>query len=182
MLLTHKHHIIPRHAGGTDDPSNLVELSVADHALAHLALYEEHGRWQDLIAFQGLSGQIGKEELIRKVQSLGSSHSNQQRLDAGIHNLSGDRNPSRKLAQQGLHHWQQDVGNRSCDLHQRELVSSGKHHWQTQEHAEEVGKRSSRLAAEGKVPIGTKSTCPHCGKVGQTTAMARWHFNNCKHL
>lgn len=26
--LTHKHHIIPRHVGGSDDPSNLVELTV----------------------------------------------------------------------------------------------------------------------------------------------------------
>ena len=24
-ILKHKHHIIPRHAGGTDDPSNIVE-------------------------------------------------------------------------------------------------------------------------------------------------------------
>ena len=26
--MKHKHHIIPKHKGGTDDPSNLVELTV----------------------------------------------------------------------------------------------------------------------------------------------------------
>jgi hypothetical protein len=25
-------------------------------------------------------------------------------------------------------------------------------------------------------------TCPHCGKVGQHAAMARWHFKNCKEI
>lgn len=59
---THKHHIIPRHAGGTDDPSNLIELTVEEHAEAHKKLWEEHGRWQDEVAWKALSGQIGKEE------------------------------------------------------------------------------------------------------------------------
>ncbi len=30
-------------------------------------------------------------------------------------------------------------------------------------------------------PSRTKSTCPHCGKIGQTSNMKRYHFNNCKH-
>jgi hypothetical protein len=62
--MKHKHHIIPRHAGGTDDPDNLVWLTVEEHALAHKELYEKYGRWQDYYAWQGLSGQIGKEEII----------------------------------------------------------------------------------------------------------------------
>ena len=53
--MSHKHHIIPKHAGGTDDPSNLVELSVDDHAEAHKVLYEQCGRWQDYVAWQGLA-------------------------------------------------------------------------------------------------------------------------------
>ena len=65
MTLYHKHHIIPRHAGGTDDPSNIVLLTVEEHAEAHKILYEKHGRWQDRVAWLGLSGQIGKEEIIR---------------------------------------------------------------------------------------------------------------------
>jgi hypothetical protein len=61
-IYTHKHHIIPKHAGGSNDPSNLIELTLEEHALAHKKLYEEHGRWQDEIAYLTLSGQIGKEE------------------------------------------------------------------------------------------------------------------------
>lgn len=63
---THKHHIIPRHAGGTDDPSNLVELTVEDHAIAHKVLYGLYGRWQDKIAWKALSGTIDKENIRRE--------------------------------------------------------------------------------------------------------------------
>ena len=62
-MILHKHHIIPRHMGGTDDPSNLVEVTVEEHAELHRQLWEELGQWQDYCAWQGLSGQIGKEEI-----------------------------------------------------------------------------------------------------------------------
>ena len=55
--------------GGTDDPENLIELTIEEHAEAHRKLFEEHGCWQDYIAWQGLSKLIPKEELVRKMQS-----------------------------------------------------------------------------------------------------------------
>lgn len=63
--MSHKHHIIPKHAGGTNDPNNLIELSVADHAEAHKTLYEQYGRWQDYVAWQGLAKLSPKEELVK---------------------------------------------------------------------------------------------------------------------
>lgn len=62
--IKHKHHIIPKHAGGSDDPSNLVELTIEEHAEAHRLLFLEHGRWQDELAWKGLAGLIGHDELI----------------------------------------------------------------------------------------------------------------------
>ena len=76
----HNHHIIPTHAGGTDDPENLVRLTTAEHAEAHRLLYEEHGRWQDKLAWQGLSGRIGKEEIIKELQSQPRSEETKQKL------------------------------------------------------------------------------------------------------
>jgi len=55
--------------GGTDDPSNLVELSVEEHAEAHKKLYEEYGNEYDRIAYEALSGIIKKEEVIQQVLS-----------------------------------------------------------------------------------------------------------------
>jgi len=66
-MIKHKHHIVPRHVGGTDDPSNIVELTIAEHAEAHRLLYEQYGRQEDRWAWLGLSGQIGKDEILREI-------------------------------------------------------------------------------------------------------------------
>lgn len=61
--------------GGTDDPSNLIELTVEDHAEAHRKLWEQYGNWQDEIAWKALSGQIKKEDFhneIRRTRMLGN--------------------------------------------------------------------------------------------------------------
>lgn len=69
--MKHIHHIIPRHMGGTDDPSNLVELTVADHAQAHKELYEKYGKKEDLCAYYMLSGRNQDPEFVKARASLG---------------------------------------------------------------------------------------------------------------
>jgi hypothetical protein len=69
--MKHIHHILPQYLGGTDDPSNLVELTVEEHAEAHRLLYEQHGNWQDYCAWQALSGQIGQDEAMFMARSKG---------------------------------------------------------------------------------------------------------------
>ena len=66
----HYHHIIPKHAGGTDESSNLIKLTIEEHAEAHKKLWEKYNRWQDKIAFMSLSGMIGKEEIIHQINVL----------------------------------------------------------------------------------------------------------------
>ena len=65
--MKHRHHIVPRHIGGTDDPSNIVLLTIEEHAEAHRILYEKHGRWEDRCAWQGLSKLIGKEDILKEL-------------------------------------------------------------------------------------------------------------------
>lgn len=67
--MLHKHHIIPKHMGGTNDPDNLISLTVEEHALAHKILYEAHGRWQDYLAWQGLAKLSTNTEHIKLVLS-----------------------------------------------------------------------------------------------------------------
>jgi hypothetical protein len=63
-IIYHSHHIIPKHAGGTDASDNIARLTVEEHSEAHRLLYEKYNRWQDKLAWQGLAGHIGKEEII----------------------------------------------------------------------------------------------------------------------
>ena len=51
--------------GGTDDSSNLIELTVEEHAEAHRKLWEQYGNIKDYCAWKGLEGTIGKEEIVR---------------------------------------------------------------------------------------------------------------------
>lgn len=74
--MKHIHHIIPKHMGGTDDPENLVELTIEQHAAAHKKLWEEHGRGEDRLAWMGLAGMIDKEEIIKQQLSLASIKGN----------------------------------------------------------------------------------------------------------
>ena len=102
----HKHHIIPKHAGGTNDPSNLILLTIEEHAEAHRKLYEEYNRWQDEVAYRMLSGQISAQEATleaikkaqtgrihtieekekRRLYSLGRKHSEETKKKMSLNN------------------------------------------------------------------------------------------------
>ena len=55
--------------GGTDDETNIVELTIEEHAEAHRRLWEEYGNEYDRIAWLGLSSKIGREEILFSVFS-----------------------------------------------------------------------------------------------------------------
>jgi hypothetical protein len=67
---THKHHIIPRYMGGSNDASNLVEVTVTQHAMFHFCNYQLWGNEEDRIAWLGLSGTSTKEEYVRELLFL----------------------------------------------------------------------------------------------------------------
>ena len=57
----HRHHILPVRLGGTEEESNLVYLTIREHAEAHLKLYEEHGDFSDYRAYLSLLAQDCEE-------------------------------------------------------------------------------------------------------------------------
>ena len=71
--MLHRHHRVPRYAGGTDDPSNIVELTVIDHAIAHKVLYHFYKREEDLIAYRGLLGIAPRETIVQQALSMAGS-------------------------------------------------------------------------------------------------------------
>jgi hypothetical protein len=87
----HVHHIVPKHIGGTNEPSNLVRLSVKEHAEVHKLLWEEHGRWQDYCAWKSLSGQITCSEATKMAQSLANKGKNNPNFGK-----TGNKNPNYK--------------------------------------------------------------------------------------
>ena len=150
MSIYHKHHIIPRHAGGTDDPSNIVLLTVEEHAEAHRLLYEEHGRWQDKLAWLGLSGRIGKEEIIRmKLSEAAKNRSEETRRKISEANKGKivSEETRRKLseAQKGKPHSEETKRKMS------ETKKGESNHFFGKKHSEET-KRKISEAGKGQVP------------------------------
>lgn len=173
-MITHKHHIIPKHMGGSDDPSNLIELSIEEHAEAHKKLYEEHGKWQDKIAWQTLSGQITHAEAIKQAQIYSNKNRTvtQEQKEKISKSLSG-----RKL------------GPRDPSIGQKISNSLiGKKHTEKRKenmrknHADFSGSKNPMFGKPGAM-LGKqhkKVTCPHCDIEVSVNTATRWHFDNCK--
>jgi hypothetical protein len=90
--MKHIHHIIPKHMGGTDDPCNLVELTVEEHSEAHRILFEQFGRKEDELAWKGLTGIMGKEERVKELCRLGALKANMNRKGEN-HTFYGKKRP-----------------------------------------------------------------------------------------
>ena len=58
--MIHRHHITPRFERGSDDESNLVDLSVVQHAMWHFADYQRTKDPRHLSAWKGLKAVIDK--------------------------------------------------------------------------------------------------------------------------
>lgn len=103
--MLHRHHIVPKHVGGSDDPSNIIQLTVEDHAIAHKVLYGLWKREQDLIAWLGLSGQITAQKATiaaiklggRKRKGVSKSEQHKTKISVGLKN-SSNTNRGKKLS------------------------------------------------------------------------------------
>lgn len=67
MSKFHKHHIVPKHMGGSDSSENLKCISIEEHAREHLRLFEQYGKLEDYTAYRLLSGTGDKHEEIARL-------------------------------------------------------------------------------------------------------------------
>lgn len=162
------HHIIARSLGGSDNPSNLVYLTPREHYTAHHILARLSGG--DLAyAFHRMSlpiqGRTGRSYTVTARQYgtaralLSEYLKGRQFTDESREKMS--RGQRLRFDNQGV----------SSETRAR-LSAAG------------IG-RSPDDATRAKLSTAnakqyTDLTCPHCGKVGQSRVMYRWHFDNCK--
>lgn len=184
MSQVHKHHIIPRHMGGSDDPSNIVELTIEEHAEAHRKLYEKYGKIEDKLAWKGLLGMIDKEDIIAKLCAHAKNskwyynpdNPNERKM---IH--AGEDVPDSWVPGRGTNTWSQsrDYTNVSDD-HRVKTSNAMKKAWKSGKFKNRPNGDASHMH---KANIGSKRKiveCPHCGKRCGVNTAARWHFDNCK--
>jgi hypothetical protein len=54
----HRHHIVPTHSGGTDDPENITYLTVREHIIAHYLLWRINKNPNDLRSMHMLGAKL----------------------------------------------------------------------------------------------------------------------------
>lgn len=54
----HRHHIIPKHSGGTDNLENYTYLTIREHIIAHFLLWKMHKNINDLRAMKMLGAKL----------------------------------------------------------------------------------------------------------------------------
>ena len=82
--MRHKHHIIPKHRGGTNDPSNLVEISLTQHAMFHFCEWQLHGKRADYVAWKRLVGNLNDEELVHQKLIMGGEKGGRKTKELGL--------------------------------------------------------------------------------------------------
>lgn len=180
-MLTHRHHIIPKHVGGTDDPSNIVVLTIEEHAKVHQTLFEEHGRWQDYIAWKTLSGRMTTEEAIRECQK--NADKTWMKTDEGKEIMRAAYAKSRLKRgdpwNKGKTKFEDErlmISSKLASQNQKEgrIPSIGdfvRGKPKTEDH-----RKSLSDAAKNR----KKVTCENCMKQVIPQMYARWHGTNCK--
>jgi hypothetical protein len=181
-MVKHKHHIIPKHAGGSDDPSNLIELTVEEHAEAHRLLFEQHGRWEDELAWKALSGQVDKAE-INYIKSVvrNTGENNPMYGKGSMKGKKHTQETKTKLSEKAKKQIRLPVSEETKKKiglkHKGKVLPE-----QTVLAVIESNKRRTGSKHKTHKNKGSKQkiiTCPYCSKQGGTT-MYRWHFDNCK--
>ena len=165
--MKHLHHILPKHMGGTNDPSNLIELTVKEHAEAHRKLYEEYGRLQDKRAWLGLAKIMTGEEIINEILTSPKSEEHKRKISEAHKGkpkpwLIGTRNGAG------------NAGKPKSEEHKRKIAES--HTGKVRGEFSEEWKQALK-DAQARQPI---RTCPHCGVTGKGANMTRYHFDKCK--
>ena len=70
--MKHKHHIIPRYEGGSNDADNLVELTPTQHSMWHFAEYLRKGNLEDWCASRMILGDVNNPEFRKNSSQLGN--------------------------------------------------------------------------------------------------------------
>lgn len=68
-----KHHIVPRHKGGTNDEENLVDLTYREHRIVHFLLYKLYKNPEDKCAYV-LMYNVGLNRKLEIGKMIGEKH------------------------------------------------------------------------------------------------------------
>lgn len=203
---TETHHIIPKSIGGSNDPSNLVELTAKEHYICHRLLTKmttgEHKRKMTFAAWamtmkSSADKQIRinmrsysylKEERAKLLRNKSISEETRAKRQIARSKQIITEETKKKISKSLKGRRQSDETktkrseSRRGQKHSQETIlkmkQSQKDYWNTHSMAEST--REKIKAARAKQDMTQRIvTCPYCSKSGGHRNMSRYHFDNC---
>lgn len=156
---TERHHILPRCQGGSDESSNLVELTAQEHYHAHrlLAMVNpEEGKlqqaWWMMCHTKSNPKNSGRVYEITAEEYEEASLRNAEITRKRFTGIKLQKEHVEKISGENNHQY-----GRVYTYEERMLLSD-----------KQKGRKQETIK------------CPHCPKSGGVQSMKRWHFDNCK--
>lgn len=195
---TETHHIIPRCIGGTDDISNLVELTPEEHYVAHQFLVKMYPENKELIFAAHMMGSTRKGNKLYGWLRRKYARAKSESMVGKKPNNYGKPMPEEakekiRQANLGKKHTEETkekmsikklgntngIGNKSRtgqtqseeEREKKRISSTGRIH------SEETKKYLSEIKKGIPKP---KFECPHCNRLFSPTNLARYHGDKCK--
>ena len=159
----HTHHIVPKHAGGTDDPSNLVKVNKAMHAFMHRLRYQETGDYFDCCAANLLSGNWTVEQARVKALKHGQLLS-EKFLPAALNNIQNYN--SRPFEERSANAKAANVKQSKEGKAKGGRIGGKMPYWTNGLNNKRSHTRPGEGYVLGKLPVGKinvpRGKCPHC--------------------
>lgn len=179
-----KHHILPRSLGGSDDPSNIICLTVRQHYVAHWMLWKAYGGAM-AVAFDYMSGikRYGSRLPSRTVEALKADVSkriSERLVSTETRQKQSQAKLGKKLTPEHIEKVRQTRIGKKMPAEFGKKVSEAKRGIATRgtgwSHSE---------ASLAKIVASNLNrqiiVCPHCTKsVKDHGGAKRWHFDRCK--
>lgn len=179
---TEKHHIIPRCLGGDNSAENIVILTAREHFVCHRLLIKMvnknhkhkmvYAAWQQSRSakFNGAritsrTFSILKEELSKSYTGRKRPPFSEQWRENMSKRASGDKNNMF-----GKHH-SEKAKEKISKNRRGQCIGESNPFFQ--------GTHKPEVIANIVTNNSRYHTCPHCGKIGKSNSMKRWHFDNC---
>lgn len=167
-----KHHIIPKHLGGSNKKENLVKLTLREHFVCHLLLAKIHGGGMWFAAWiMSNSGKYGsrKYAFIRKHHKTVVSKPKSEETKAKMRKPKSPEHRARMS--------EAFRGREQSEEKRRKISEAHKGRVLTEEHKKKIGS-----AQRGKPNITKMEAkeCPYCRRSFTPLNFGRYHGEKCK--
>jgi hypothetical protein len=178
-----RHHIVPKCMGGSNDLSNLIDLTYREHFICHRLLIKMvepkfkskmvYAAWQQSRSAKLKGTRITSRTFAKLKEELSQSYTGRKRIA-----FSEEWKNNMAESKKGIKNHMFNKHHKAESLEKMSANRIGKCVGEDNPFFKKT--HSPEVIANIIKSNTTIHACPHCGKSGKSNSMKRWHFDNCK--